>query len=239
MTVGEQIYCIRTERQLSTGDFARMLGVERNLVAKWEVGLTNPTDEQIDAICARFGLDKDALFPHSAAVRPAEEFHSVELEEPVPDVCQKEKTPEPTLRGNAFRQAEAEPLLKREEPLIKEETIKKAEDLLPHRENFDRAGEKPFPPPPPPFHDKRGGARAFALYILIVVGALTACGVAGLVYLAVNEREISASTELFSFTYLHAMIVAAVLALFLVIGLIVFFASMKPRGKKKGERKRK
>lgn len=237
MTVGEQIYCIRTERQLSTGDFARMIGVERNLVAKWEVGLADPTDEQLDAVCARFGLDKYALFPRSAAVRPAEEFHSVELKEPAPDGFQKEKASESALRENSSRQAEAEPPLGREQALAKEEPVKKAEEPLPRGETFDRAGEKPFPPPPPPFPDKRGGARAFALYVLVVVGALTACCVAGLVYLAVNEREISASTELFSFTYLHATIVTAVLALLLVIGLIVFFASMRSGRKKKGKRK--
>lgn len=235
MTVGEQIYCIRTERQLSTGDFARMLGVERNLVAKWEVGLANPTEEQIGAICARFGLDKDALFPHPAAVRPAKEFHPIELKEPLPDVRQEEKPAEIAPREKISRSAEGEPTLKREEPLVREELAEREESA--HRENFEGEGQKPFPPPPPPFHDKRGGARAFALYILVAVGALTACGVAGLVYLAVNEREISASTELFSFTYLHAMIATAVLALLLVVGLIVFFASMKPGGKKKRKRK--
>lgn len=61
MSLGETIYRLRTEKNLSQGEFAEMLEVSRRAISKWELGTAVPESEKLVAISNYFGVSVDYL----------------------------------------------------------------------------------------------------------------------------------------------------------------------------------
>lgn len=61
MNLGEQIYKLRTEKNLSQGDLADRLDVSRQSISKWENNVTVPELEKLVKMSALFGVSLDVL----------------------------------------------------------------------------------------------------------------------------------------------------------------------------------
>ncbi|MBQ5897690.1 MAG: helix-turn-helix transcriptional regulator, partial [Oscillospiraceae bacterium] len=61
MTLGEKIYKLRTERNLSQGDLSEILEVSRQSVSKWENGAATPDLDKIIKLSEIFGITIDEL----------------------------------------------------------------------------------------------------------------------------------------------------------------------------------
>lgn len=61
MTIGEKIYKLRTERNLSQGDLSEILEVSRQSVSKWENGAATPDLDKIIKLSEIFGITIDEL----------------------------------------------------------------------------------------------------------------------------------------------------------------------------------
>lgn len=78
MSLGETIYKLRTEKNLSQGDLAEKLEVSRQSVSKWENNSTVPDLEKIVKLSKLFEVSLDELV--KGEVRPAEEQKEVQKE---------------------------------------------------------------------------------------------------------------------------------------------------------------
>lgn len=61
MTLGEKIYKLRTEQNLSQGELSEMLEVSRQSVSKWENGAATPDLDKIIKLSEVFGITIDEL----------------------------------------------------------------------------------------------------------------------------------------------------------------------------------
>ena len=61
MSIGERLYNLRKERNMSQEDLANELGVSRQTVSKWETGESTPDFDKIIPICDFFGITSDEL----------------------------------------------------------------------------------------------------------------------------------------------------------------------------------
>lgn len=61
MNLGETIYRLRTEKNMSQGDFAVALEVSRQSVSKWENNAAVPELEKLVKMAALFGISLDEL----------------------------------------------------------------------------------------------------------------------------------------------------------------------------------
>lgn len=61
MTLGEKIYRLRTERNLSQGDLSEKLDVSRQSISKWENGAATPDLDKIIKLSEVFGITIDEL----------------------------------------------------------------------------------------------------------------------------------------------------------------------------------
>jgi transcriptional regulator with XRE-family HTH domain len=61
MNLGETIYRLRTEKQLSQGELAEMLEVSRQSISKWENNSAVPELEKLIRLCEIFGVSLDEL----------------------------------------------------------------------------------------------------------------------------------------------------------------------------------
>ncbi len=61
MNLGEKIYNLRTEKNLSQGDLAELLDVSRQSVSKWETGSASPDLDKIIKLSEFFGVSIDDL----------------------------------------------------------------------------------------------------------------------------------------------------------------------------------
>ena len=61
MTLGERIYALRTERNLSQTDLAEQLDVSRQSVSKWETDASVPDLDKLVKLCDLFGVTMDEL----------------------------------------------------------------------------------------------------------------------------------------------------------------------------------
>ena len=61
MNIGETIYKLRTEKNLSQGDLAEILEVSRQSVSKWENNSAVPDLEKIIKLSEIFGVSLDEL----------------------------------------------------------------------------------------------------------------------------------------------------------------------------------
>ncbi len=74
MNIGERIYNLRTERNLSQGDLAELLDVSRQSVSKWETGTASPDLDKIIKLSEIFGISIDELVKGEGETpKPAEE----------------------------------------------------------------------------------------------------------------------------------------------------------------------
>lgn len=71
MNLGENIYRLRTERNLSQGDFADALEVSRQSVSKWENNSAVPELEKLMKMAQLFGITLDELVQGRQDAPPA------------------------------------------------------------------------------------------------------------------------------------------------------------------------
>ena len=60
-TIGDRLYEIRAERDLSYREIARMIGTTNTAWMRWETGKTTPSAKVIIAICETFNVSADWL----------------------------------------------------------------------------------------------------------------------------------------------------------------------------------
>ncbi len=73
MTLGEKIYKLRSEKNLSQGDLSELLGVSRQSVSKWENDGAIPDLDKIVKLAEIFGITIDELVKGEDISAPAEE----------------------------------------------------------------------------------------------------------------------------------------------------------------------
>ena len=73
MTIGEKIYRLRTEKNLSQGVLAEILEVSRQSISKWENGGATPDLDKIIKLSEVFGITIDELVKNEEVSAPAEE----------------------------------------------------------------------------------------------------------------------------------------------------------------------
>ena len=61
MSLGETIYRLRTERNMSQGDLAEALEVSRQSISKWETGGSVPELDKLTKMGELFGVSMDEL----------------------------------------------------------------------------------------------------------------------------------------------------------------------------------
>ena len=61
-SIGEKIYNLRKEKGVSQEALALELGVARQTVSKWEMNATQPTLENVEGMCAFFGVSATCFF---------------------------------------------------------------------------------------------------------------------------------------------------------------------------------
>lgn len=67
-TFSKRIKMIRKNMQLSQTEFAKKLGVERNVISNYELGRTKPSAEILVGIYVHFGYSSDYLLGLSDTV---------------------------------------------------------------------------------------------------------------------------------------------------------------------------
>ena len=73
MNLGEKIYKLRTERNLSQGDLSEILEVSRQSVSKWENGAATPDLDKIIKLSEVFGITIDELVKNEEISVPVSE----------------------------------------------------------------------------------------------------------------------------------------------------------------------
>ena len=73
MTIGEKIYKLRTEKNLSQGELSELLEVSRQSVSKWENGAATPDLDKIIKLSEVFGITIDELVKNEEVFSPPEE----------------------------------------------------------------------------------------------------------------------------------------------------------------------
>lgn len=66
---------LRQEKQLSQEELARLLGVDRSAVAKWETGTNLPRTEKLMMLAKVFGCSVDELLASDKDGLPGRERH--------------------------------------------------------------------------------------------------------------------------------------------------------------------
>ena len=61
MKIGEKIYSLRKQNNLSQEELADKLNVSRQTVSKWELGESNPDSDKIVPLCDLFGITTEEL----------------------------------------------------------------------------------------------------------------------------------------------------------------------------------
>ena len=61
MCIGDNIYKLRTQKNLSQGDLADALGVSRQSISKWETNGSIPELDKLVKLCDLFGVSMDEL----------------------------------------------------------------------------------------------------------------------------------------------------------------------------------
>lgn len=60
-TIGDRIYKIRKEKNLSQEDLANMIGVSRQIVSRWESNLSIPLSDKLKIISEKLNINYDEL----------------------------------------------------------------------------------------------------------------------------------------------------------------------------------
>lgn len=75
MTIGERLYQLRKERNLSQEDLANELDVSRQSISKWETDQSMPDFDKIIALCQYFGITTDELLTGHKDILEAKEIN--------------------------------------------------------------------------------------------------------------------------------------------------------------------
>ena len=73
MTIGERIYTLRKEKNISQEELANELNVSRQSVSKWETNQSTPDFDKIVLLCRFFGITTDELLTGKKDIVKAEE----------------------------------------------------------------------------------------------------------------------------------------------------------------------
>ena len=87
MTLGERIYQLRNEQNLSQGDLADALGVSRQSISKWETNSAVPELDKLVKLGEYFGVSMDALIlgeQQEPQVQPEQGVSAAHIETPAP-----------------------------------------------------------------------------------------------------------------------------------------------------------
>ena len=72
MNLGEKIYTLRTQKNLSQGDLAEILDVSRQSISKWETNSSVPELDKLTKLCDIFGITMDDLTSYEVTMtKPA------------------------------------------------------------------------------------------------------------------------------------------------------------------------
>ena len=86
MNLGQRIYELRTQKDLSQGDLAEALDVSRQSISKWETGSSVPELDKLIKLSQLFGVTLDELIldkqPEAAPPPPEPQIIYVERQEP-------------------------------------------------------------------------------------------------------------------------------------------------------------
>ena len=74
MTIGERIYTLRKEKNISQEELANELNVSRQSVSKWETNQSTPDFDKIVSLCQYFGITTDELLTGKKDIVKAEEI---------------------------------------------------------------------------------------------------------------------------------------------------------------------
>jgi len=104
MSLGETIYKLRTEKNLSQGDLAEMLEVSRQSVSKWENDSAVPDLAKIVKLSEVFEVSLDELVKGEKTKQAQETLQRIETTPPIPEVKiefnnVREKTPGRMIAG--------------------------------------------------------------------------------------------------------------------------------------------
>jgi transcriptional regulator with XRE-family HTH domain len=66
---GEKIQALRNENKMSQEKLAELLGVSRQAVSKWEIGLSNPTTENLIRLAEIFQVSMDEIAKPETTVK--------------------------------------------------------------------------------------------------------------------------------------------------------------------------
>ena len=91
MSLGNNIYRLRTARNMSQGDLADALGVSRQSISKWETDGAVPELDKLIKLSNIFGVTLDELV-HGEAAIPTPVAESVPAEKPNPNTDTRHKT---------------------------------------------------------------------------------------------------------------------------------------------------
>ena len=80
MSLGERIYRLRTEKNLSQGDLAELLAVSRQSISKWENNSAVPELEKIIKLSEIFEVSIDELVKGAETSRKSETQSSMSQE---------------------------------------------------------------------------------------------------------------------------------------------------------------
>ena len=81
MTLGERIYKLRTEKEMSQGDLADALEVSRQSISKWETNGSVPELDKLIKLSEIFGVSLDELLTGQAGQTEAAEPEEDEASE--------------------------------------------------------------------------------------------------------------------------------------------------------------
>lgn len=84
MNLGENIYRLRTEKNMSQGDLADALDVSRQSVSKWENNSATPELEKLIKMSELFGVTLDELVGKAASTPPPPQTVPDETQDPKP-----------------------------------------------------------------------------------------------------------------------------------------------------------
>ncbi|MCR5149696.1 MAG: helix-turn-helix domain-containing protein [Clostridiales bacterium] len=74
MTIGERLYALRKERNISQEELANELNVSRQSVSKWETNQSMPDFDKVVALCKFFGITTDELLTGKKDIVQANEL---------------------------------------------------------------------------------------------------------------------------------------------------------------------
>lgn len=73
MTIGERLYKLRKDKNISQEELANALDVSRQTVSKWETDQSTPDFDKIIPLCEFFGITSDELLTGNYNIKEAKQ----------------------------------------------------------------------------------------------------------------------------------------------------------------------